>query len=78
MKGLGIQDRLVSITFFAYWGLNVPLAYLFAFTLGLGYKGLWISMILSQGVLAVTFTRETTRAFEELKTKWIVNKERLM
>ena len=64
MKGIGVQDRLVSITFIAYWGLDVPLAYIFAFVFGLGYKGLWLSMIIAQGVLAVAFTRETSRWFE--------------
>ena len=46
-KGLGIQDELTTITFLAYWALNLPLAYLMAFKMGFGYQGLWLSMIIS-------------------------------
>ncbi len=35
------------------WGLRIPLSYLLAYTLGLGYNGLWLGMALSNYVIGL-------------------------
>ncbi len=50
----GIQDVKVPtmITFVAYWIINIPLGYLFGFTLDLGVEGVWYAFVLGLGSAA--------------------------
>ena len=41
----------------AYWIINMPLCYLFAFHLGYGFKGLWLAMaIVLMGIIVAYHT----------------------
>lgn len=52
----GIPDLKIPllIVFVGYWLIGIPLAYLFAFTLGYGTKGLWLG--LSFGIVLVALS----------------------
>ena len=41
---MGIQDQFVKLTLIIYWVVCLPLAYLLAFPLKVGYAGLWYGM----------------------------------
>jgi len=43
------------MNFIAYWLLNFPLGYLFAFSLNYGYRGIWMAMVVAQVFLSVSF-----------------------
>lgn len=51
----GIRDTRVPMGYAAasYWGIGIPSAYLLAFPLGLGAKGLWLGLVIGL-VLAAT------------------------
>jgi len=53
MQGAGDTVRPLWISITALWGLRVPLAYILAIVVGLGARGAWISMSLTQGVQGV-------------------------
>ena len=55
IKGLGIQERVMPVTLFCYWGVNVPLSFYLTYHLQLGLKGLWASMIVTQSIIALAF-----------------------
>ena len=55
VRALGLQAKVIHINFIAYWLLNLPNSYLFAFYLDFGYKGLWMSMITTQIFLCSCF-----------------------
>ena len=54
----GIQDVRIPtlITFVAYWGIALPLGYLFGFPLGLGVEGVWYSFVASLIFASVMLT----------------------
>ena len=56
IRALGIQGEVISYNLVAYWTINLPLSYFFAFTLGYGLIGLWMGMLAAQVFLAVIFT----------------------
>jgi multidrug resistance protein, MATE family len=57
----GLEDVKVPtlVTFFAYWGLGLPLGYFLAFELGFAEKGIWIGLLigltLTAGMLLYRF-----------------------
>ena len=55
IRGLGLQSKTVSINIFSYWAIFVPMAYITAFPLGYGLKGLWVVMILTQFFICICF-----------------------
>lgn len=63
----GLEDVKVPtlVTFFAYWGLGLPLGYFLAFSLGFAEKGIWIGLLigltLTAGMLLYRFNRLSNR-----------------
>ena len=63
----GIRDTRVPMGYAAasYWGIGIPSAYLLAFPLGLGAKGLWlglvIGLVLAASSLMARFWRKAPR-----------------
>jgi len=56
IKGLGIQERAISITIVVYWIINIPLSCLFAFApFNLGLMGLWLGMAFGMIVMSAAF-----------------------
>lgn len=53
MQGAGDTVRPLWISVFSLWGLRVPLAFILTFPLGLGAKGAWISMSVTQGIQGI-------------------------
>ncbi|MCM0042899.1 MAG: MATE family efflux transporter [Algoriphagus sp.] len=59
----GVEDVKVPtiVTFFAYWGLGLPLGYFLAFTMDFAEKGIWIGLFigltLTAGMLLYRFNR---------------------
>ncbi|MFM7628572.1 MAG: MATE family efflux transporter [Algoriphagus sp.] len=51
----GLEDVKVPtlITFFAYWGLGLPLGYLIAFPLGYAERGIWVGLVIGLSVTAI-------------------------
>ena len=64
----GLQDvRIISvIAFISYIVINLPVGYLFAFTLGLGASGLWMGLILGLSTAAVLLIRRFRRQYARL------------
>ncbi|MDA0314670.1 MAG: MATE family efflux transporter [Bacteroidetes bacterium] len=63
----GMEDVKVPtlVTFFAYWGLGLPLGYLLAFKFGFGENGIWIGLLSGlTSTAALLFYR-----FEQLSKK---------
>ena len=57
LKALGLQVKMIPYNFIAYWIINLPLGILLAFPLGLGFKGIWIAMMVAQLFVSIGFTR---------------------
>lgn len=55
LKALGIQGEAVKITMLVYGPVFIPMAYLFAITLALGYKGLWLALMITMTLLSIGF-----------------------
>jgi putative MATE family efflux protein len=53
MQGAGDTVRPLWIAIISLWGLRVPLAYILAFTFGLGSLGAWISLAVTQGIQGI-------------------------
>jgi multidrug resistance protein, MATE family len=53
LQGLGRQLQLAALNLVGYWGVGMSTAFIVAFRVGLGMKGIWIGLI-----VAVTFTGE--------------------
>jgi MATE family multidrug resistance protein len=54
IKALGLQGRVLPFNLTAYWFINVPFAYIFAFTLDMGLEGCWLAMICGQIFMVLT------------------------
>lgn len=61
----GMQDvrSIMVVAFFCYLVLNLPIAYLCAFTFGVGPGGLWIGIIFGLSMAAVLLRRRFRRQF---------------
>jgi putative MATE family efflux protein len=53
MQGAGDTIRPLWIAVISLWGLRVPLAYILAFTLGMGSLGAWIALSVTQGIQGI-------------------------
>lgn len=45
---LGRQEEFIPATIIGYWVINVPLAFLFTFSLGYSLTGMWWAQLLGQ------------------------------
>ena len=54
------------ITLFAYWGVGLPMSYVFAFPLGMDVVGVWVGLSLGLTISAILLT---SRFYRLLKTK---------
>ncbi len=52
IRGLGKLKLSALILILCYYGICLPLAYIFAFKMGMELSGLWIGLIVCQAVLA--------------------------
>ena len=44
----------LGINLFAFWGIQIPLAYLLAKAMSLGPIGVYLSIIIAESILAIT------------------------
>lgn len=51
----GVQDTRIPMIFAAlsYWGLGIPMSYLFGFVLGFGGVGIWLGLVVGLSLAAV-------------------------
>ncbi len=66
LRGMGDVNIPTFITFFAYWIVGIPTAYLFGITLQIGVKGIWYGLTL--GLL-------TSSILLYLRYRYMVNKK---
>lgn len=68
----GIQDVkiIMPIAFIAYWLLNLPVGYLFAFTLGMGPQGFYIGYVVGLSVAAVLLIFRIRRRIRALAERF--------
>ena len=57
LRGLSDVNMPIKYAFFAYLVINIPLGLLFAFPLGMGAPGLWLSLIIGLTVAAILLYR---------------------
>jgi len=52
----GLEDVKIPtyVTLIAYWGIAIPLAYLFAFTFGMKTTGIWLALLVALILVAVS------------------------
>jgi MATE family multidrug resistance protein len=55
LRGIGDVKRAMVYAFIAYIVVNIPLAYLLTFELGLGIIGIWIAFIVGLGFASTLF-----------------------
>jgi Na+-driven multidrug efflux pump len=55
IKALGIQGKVITLNFIAYWLINMPMSYLLVFKFNIGYKGIWFAIVTAQFFLAFSF-----------------------
>lgn len=57
LRGMKDVNATMGVAFFAYIVVNLPVAYLFAFTLGMGPEGVWLGYVFGLGLAAVLLNR---------------------
>ena len=63
VRALGIQMKATLVSIFCFWGVSIPLAYIFAFTeLDLSIMGLWLSMFIGENLQFVILVFIISRA----------------
>lgn len=55
VRALGIQNKVIHVPIIGYWLIQIPGALYCIFYLGLGHKGMWISMVCAQWFIATSF-----------------------
>ena len=50
-----MQKYGLYVNLIAYWIINMPLCYLFAFHLNYGFKGLWIAMSIVLMIIVISY-----------------------
>jgi len=69
LRGLGDVNVPTLITFFAYWVVGIPLAYLFGVTFGWGVQGVWyaltLGLLVASALLFLRY-RQVMRKFGEI------------
>lgn len=83
IKALGLQAKIVPFNLTAYWIINLPLACLFAFTLGWGFAGVWISMVIGQLFMCtcqmlLVLTADWQQAADESRARRLLEQELLL
>jgi MATE family multidrug resistance protein len=53
LRGLGDVKVPTYVTLVAYWIIAIPLAYLFAFPLGMKTPGIWFALLVALALVAV-------------------------
>lgn len=69
----GIQDVkvIMPIAFVAYWILNLPIGYLFAFTLGMGPSGIFLGYSFGLSAAAALMILRIRSSFRRLRACWL-------
>jgi Na+-driven multidrug efflux pump len=55
ISGMGYQATTTVFDVISYWGIMLPASYIFAFTLGYGYQGVWMGVPLGTFVGATVY-----------------------
>ncbi len=64
LRGLADTRWPAAIALFGFWGLGLPLAYFFAFRLGLGPRGLWWGLTSGLAAVAILLLIRVRRRFQ--------------
>lgn len=56
LRGLGDVKLPTYVTLVAYWFITIPLAYVFAFTLGMKTPGIWLALLLALALVALALS----------------------
>jgi MATE family multidrug resistance protein len=71
LRGMGRPTVAAVINMFGYYAFALPLAYLMAFELGLGLRGIWAGLALGVGTVAIALAfwalRTAKRPLEALR-----------
>ena len=68
LRGLTDVNVMVRYAFFAYICINIPVAYLLAFVVGLREQGIWIGFIFSLNCAAILFYLRYKKKIKLLQT----------
>lgn len=66
LRGLADVKYAMKCAFVAYFIVNIPISYLFAFVLGVGPMGIWIGFVAGLGLAAVLFLIRFNRQSRQL------------
>lgn len=55
LRGMGYQNAATIYNFIAYWIIMLPLSYIFTFTLGFGFRGVWMGVPVGSILLMVSY-----------------------
>ncbi|MDA3861055.1 MAG: MATE family efflux transporter [Melioribacteraceae bacterium] len=55
LRGLTDVNITMVITFFAFWVIGLPVAYLLGFTFEFGAEGIWVSLVVGLSLAAILF-----------------------
>lgn len=69
LRGLQDVKIIMPIAFISYWLLNLPIGYLFAFTLGMGPSGLYLSFFFGLSAAAILMILRIRRNIHRLSSQ---------
>jgi len=69
LRGMKDVNATMGIAFLAYIVVNLPIGYLFAFTLGMGPEGVWLGYVFGLGLAALLLNRRYRRGIQQLAHK---------
>ena len=67
LRGISDVNIPTGITFFAYWGVSLPLCYLLGFTFNMDVTGIWIALSVGLTVSAILLSWRFYRLAKKLK-----------
>ncbi len=69
LRGMKDVNATMGIAFLAYIVVNLPIGYLFAFTLGMGPEGVWLGYVFGLGLAALLLNRRYRHGIQQLAHK---------
>lgn len=66
LRGMKDVNATMGIAFLAYIVVNLPIGYLFAFTLGMGPEGVWLGYVFGLGLAALLLNRRYRHSLQRL------------